>query len=48
MRAATRRDAADLHRTVPLLERLSSVLIDRQGNNHYIETLYAHMPREAP
>jgi hypothetical protein len=48
VRDATRRDSAVLRASTPFLERLSGVLIDRQGHNHYIATLYSHLPREAP
>jgi len=34
-----------LKRSVPLINRLTSPIIDRQGQNHYIETLFHHYPK---
>lgn len=31
----------------PFLAKLTAPIIDRQGKNHYIETLYQHYPRSA-
>lgn len=30
-----------------LVERISSVMINRQGRNHYMELLYEHIPGSA-
>jgi len=35
----------DLRRQAPSVRRMTDVLIDRQGRNHYIELLYQHVPR---
>lgn len=31
-----------------LFTRLTAPIIDRQGQNHYIETLFHHYPRSVP
>jgi hypothetical protein len=30
-----------------LVQKISNVLIDRQGHNHYMELLYTHIPGSA-
>lgn len=35
-----------LGRKATLISRLTDPIIDRQGQNHYIETLFTHYPRK--
>lgn len=45
MREAATSDIRALKHQAPLVDRMTGVLIDRQGKNHYIELLYQHVPR---
>lgn len=47
IREETRAQLDDLRQQAPLVQRMTDVLIDRQGKNHYIELLYQHVPRGA-
>lgn len=35
----------EVHLQAPLVRYLTSTLIDREGKNHYMETLYQYVPR---
>ena len=47
IREEARAQLDDLQQQAPLVQRMTDVLIDRQGKNHYIELLYQHVPRGA-
>lgn len=38
----------EARKQAPLVRWMTDVLIDREGKNHYMETLYQHVPRGAP
>jgi len=40
-------ELAVIRQNETFFSRLTEPLIDRQGKNHYIETLYHHYPRSA-
>ena len=37
----------EVHRQAGLVHYLTSTLIDREGKNHYMETLYQYVPKGA-
>lgn len=43
IREANREEMRQVRRQAPLVRLLTDTLIDRQGKNHYIETLYQHV-----
>lgn len=47
MRKEAEAQLVALRRQAPLVQRMTDVLIDRQGKNHYIELLYQHLPKGA-
>ncbi len=47
IREETQTELVKLRRQAPVVQRMTDVLIDRQGKNHYIELLYHHIPRGA-
>ena len=47
VREETRTDLVDVRGQAPLVRKMTAVLIDREGKNHYMETLYNYVPREA-
>ena len=36
---------ATIKEQAPLVRKMTDVMINRQGKNHYIELLYQHVPR---
>lgn len=40
-------DMIDIRMQAPFVRKITNVMIDRQGRNHYIETLYEHLPKGA-
>lgn len=47
LREQTRTDMNDVINQAPLVRKITDVMIDRQGRNHYIETLYEYLPKGA-
>lgn len=47
IREETRSGLIDLRQQEGFVQRISNVLIDRQGHNHYMELLYTHIPGSA-
>lgn len=47
IREETRSGLIDLRRQEGFVQKISNVLIDRQGQNHYMELLYTHIPGSA-
>ena len=47
IREETRTELSMVRKQAPRVQRMTDVLINRQGKNHYIETLYSHVPRGA-
>lgn len=47
LREQTLTERIYLRKQAPVVEKIANVMIDRQGRNHYIETLYEHLPRGA-
>lgn len=45
--AKVRSGIIDLRAQEGFVERISNIMIDRQGNNHYMELLYTHVPGSA-
>jgi hypothetical protein len=45
MRQETLSGLIEVRRQAPFVRRITDVLIDREGKNHYMETLYQHVPR---
>lgn len=45
LREETCAERALLRKQAPLVEWMTTVLINRQGENHYMETLYKHVPK---
>lgn len=47
LRAQATAQLKAVQRQAPMVQRMTDVLIDRQGKNHYIELLYQHVPKGA-
>lgn len=47
IREEARTDMIDVQKQEPLVRKITEAVIDRQGRNHYIETLYEYLPKGA-
>lgn len=47
IREETRTGLIDIRQQDGFVQKISNVLIDRQGHNHYMELLYSHIPGSA-
>ena len=46
-REETHEQLAALRKQAPFIRMMTDAMIDRSGKNHYMETLYQHVPRGA-
>lgn len=47
IREETRTGMIAIQKQGPLVRKITDAMIDRQGRNHYIETLYEYLPKGA-
>lgn len=48
IREETRSGLVDIRKQAPLVQKMTDILIDRTGHNHYMDTLYKHVPGAHP